>query len=163
VPGVDGIEHGYWRDVGTLDAYYEAHMDLISLVPVFNLYNEEWPILTAPEPLPPAKFVLEEPGRTGMAVDSMVCAGVVVSGGLARRSILSPRVHIHSYAEVEDSVLMHEVDIGRGAIVRRAILDKNVHVAEGARIGVDLEADRKRFVVSDGGVVVVGKGQRVEA
>jgi glucose-1-phosphate adenylyltransferase len=163
VPGVNGIEHGYWRDVGTLDAYYEAHMDLISLVPVFNLYNEEWPILTAPEPLPPAKFVLEEPGRTGMAVDSMVCAGVVVSGGLARRSILSPRVHIHSYAEVEDSVLMHEVDIGRGAIVRRAILDKNVHVAEGARIGVDLEADRKRFVVSDGGVVVVGKGQRVEA
>jgi glucose-1-phosphate adenylyltransferase len=163
VPGVNGIEHGYWRDVGTLDAYYEAHMDLISLVPVFNLYNEEWPILTAPEPLPPAKFVLEDPGRTGMAVDSMVCAGVVVSGGLARRSILSPRVHIHSYAQVEDSVLMHEVDIGRGAIVRRAILDKNVHVAEGARIGVDLEADRKRFVVSEGGVVVVGKGQRVEA
>jgi glucose-1-phosphate adenylyltransferase len=163
VPGVHGIEEGYWRDVGTLDAYYEAHMDLISLVPVFNLYNEEWPILTAPEPLPPAKFVLEDPGRTGMAVDSMVCAGVVVSGGLARRSILSPRVHIHSYAEVEDSVLMHEVDIGRGAIVRRAILDKNVHVAEGARIGVDLEADRKRFVVSEGGVVVVGKGQRVEA
>jgi glucose-1-phosphate adenylyltransferase len=163
VPGVAGIEQGYWRDVGTLDSYYDAHMDLISLEPVFNLYNEEWPILNAPEPLPPAKFVLEEPGRTGTAVDSMVCAGVVVSGGLVRRSILSPRVHVHSYAEVEDSVLMHEVDIGRGAIVRKAILDKNVHVAEGARIGVDRAADRKRFAVSDGGVVVVGKGQRVAA
>jgi glucose-1-phosphate adenylyltransferase len=163
VPGVSDRERGYWRDVGTLDAYFEAHMDLISLDPVFNLYNEAWPILTAPEPLPPAKFVLEEPGRTGMAVDSMVCAGVVVSGGVVRRSILSPRVHVHSYAEVEDCVLMHEVDIGRGAVVKRAILDKNVRVAEGASIGVDPAADKKRFTVSDAGVVVVGKGATVEA
>ena len=163
VPGVSGIEQGYWRDVGTLDAYYDAHMDLISLEPVFNLYNEEWPILTLPDPLPPAKFVLEEPGRTGMAVDSMVCAGVVVSGGVVRRSILSPRVHVHSFAEVEDSVLMHEADIGRGAVVKRAILDKNVQVAERAAIGVDPEADRKRFVVSDAGVVVIGKGAKVAA
>ncbi len=163
VPGVSGIERGYWRDVGTLDAYYDAHMDLISLEPVFNLYNEEWPILTLPEPLPPAKFVLEEPGRTGMAVDSMVCAGVVVSGGVVRRSILSPRVHVHSFAEVEDCVLMHEVDVGRGAVVKRAILDKNVQVAEGAAIGVDPEADRKRFVVSESGVVVIGKGEQVAA
>ena len=163
VPGVSDRERSYWRDVGTLDAYFEAHMDLISLDPVFNLYNEAWPILTAPEPLPPAKFVLEEPGRTGMAVDSMVCAGVVVSGGVVRRSILSPRVHVHSYAEVEDCVLMHEVDIGRGAVVRGAILDKNVRVAEGASIGVDPAADKKRFTVSDTGVVVVGKGATVDA
>jgi glucose-1-phosphate adenylyltransferase len=163
VPGVSDRERGYWRDVGTLDAYYEAHMDLISVDPVFNLYNEAWPILTFPEPLPPAKFVFEEPGRTGMAIDSMVCAGVVVSGGVARRSILSPRVHLHSFAEVEDSVLMHEVDVGRGAVVKRAILDKNVHVAEGATIGVDASADRERFTVSDAGVVVVGKGATVAA
>src|SRR5262249_4700359 len=109
------------------------------------------------------KFVFEEPGRTGMAVDSMVCAGVVVSGGVARRSILSPRVHLHSFAEVEDSVLMHEVDVGRGAVVKRAILDKNVHVDEGAKIGVDRAADRERFTVSETGVVVVGKGARVAA
>jgi glucose-1-phosphate adenylyltransferase len=163
VPGVSERERGYWRDVGTLDAYYEAHMDLISVDPVFNLYNEDWPILTYPEPMPPAKFVFEEPGRTGMALDSMVCAGVVVSGGIVRRSVLSPRVHVHSYAEVEDSVLMDGVDVGRGAVVRKAILDKNVRVAEGAQLGVDREADRKRFVVSEGGIVVLGKGGVVHA
>ena len=163
VPGVAEPERGYWRDVGTLDAYYDAHMDLISVVPVFNLYNELWPILTWPEPLPPAKFVLQEPVRTGMAVDSMVCAGVVVSGGVVRKSILSQRVHVHSRALVEGSVLMHDVDIGRGAIVRKAILDKNVRVHDGAQIGIDLDADRARFAVSEGGVVVVGKGQEVLA
>jgi glucose-1-phosphate adenylyltransferase len=163
VPGSSERDRSYWRDVGTLDAYYEAHMDLISVDPVFNLYNEEWPILTWPEPLPPAKFVWEEPGRVGAAMNSMVCAGVVISGGTVRRSILSPRVHVHSRAEVEGSVLMHGVDVGGGAVVRNAIVDKNVTIAPGAHVGVDPEADRARFPLSPGGVVVIGKGQTVEA
>ncbi len=163
VPGAEERDRGYWRDVGTLDAYYDAQMDLVSTVPAFNLYNREWPIHSWLEPLPPAKFVIEEEGRTGRAVNSMVSAGVIVSGGLVRRSVVSPEVRVHSHAEVEGSVLLHNVEIGRGAVVRRAILDKNVRVAEGARIGVDPEADRERFVVSPGGVVVVGKGGTVEA
>ena len=163
ITGMTERERGYWRDVGTLDAYYDAHMDLISVEPVFSLYNEEWPILCAPEPLPPAKFVLEEAGRTGIALNSMVCAGVVVSGGTVRHSILSPRVRVDAHALVESSVLMHGVQVGEGATVRRAILDKSVVVAPGARIGVDAESDRARFTVSDGGIVVVGKGARVDA
>jgi glucose-1-phosphate adenylyltransferase len=162
VPGATDVERGYWRDVGTLDAFYDAHMDLISVTPSFNLYNRAWPIHTWVEPLPPAKFVFEDPGRTGHATDSMVCAGVVISGGTARRSVLSPGVRIHSYAEVEDSVLMPGVEVGRSAVVRRAILDKDVRIAPGVRIGVDPDADRERFTVSDGGVVVLGKGAVVE-
>jgi glucose-1-phosphate adenylyltransferase len=124
----------------------------------------EWPILTWQEPLPPAKFVFDEDGRRGHAVDSMVCAGVVLSGGSARGSVLSPGVHLHSYAEVEDSVLMQGVDVGRSAIVRRAILDKNVRVEPGAKVGVDHDLDRERgFTISDGGVTVVGKGKVVPA
>jgi glucose-1-phosphate adenylyltransferase len=164
VPGATDRDRGYWRDVGTLDAYYDAHMDLISVHPVFNLYNYQWPILTWHEPLPPAKFVLEDgEARTGQALDSMVCAGVIVSGGTVRGSILSPGVRVHAGALVEGSVLMHDVEVGAGAVVRNAIVDKNVHVREGARIGVDRDRDRERFVVSDGGVVVIGKGQKVEA
>jgi glucose-1-phosphate adenylyltransferase len=163
VPGVAPRERGYWRDVGTLDAYYDAHMDLISVDPIFDLYNRDWPILSWPEPLPPAKFVFEEEGRTGRALDSMVCAGVIVSGGSVRRSVLSPGVQVHSYSEVDESILMHNVDVGRGAIVRRAIIDKNVHIAPGAQIGVDEEADRRRFVVSQAGIVVIPKGATVEA
>ena len=152
VPGASDADRGYWRDVGTLDAYYDAHMDLISVKPEFNLYNQEWPILTWPDPLPPAKFVFDEDGgRRGQALDSMVCAGVVISGGTVRRSVLSPGAHIHSYAEVEDCVLMQGVDIGRRAVVRRAIIDKNVRIAHGAQIGVDPVADRERFTVSAGG------------
>ncbi len=161
VPGSTDRDRGYWRDVGTLDAYFQASMDLIAVDPVFNLYNMEWPILTWNEPLPPAKFVFDDQDRRGFAIDSMVGAGVIVSGGLVRRSILSPGVFVHSYAEVEGSVLMHGVDVGRHAVVRGAILDKNVRIPDGARVGVDPELDRARFVVSAGGVVVIGKGERV--
>jgi len=163
VPGESERDHGYWRDVGTLDAYYDAHMDLISVDPIFNLYNAEWPILTWPEPLPPAKFVFEDEDRTGHALDSMVCAGVVISGATARRSVLSPGVHLHSYAEVDDSILFGGVEVGRDAVVRKAIVDKNVRFEPGAQVGVDVEADRERFAVSANGVVVIGKGAVVEA
>jgi glucose-1-phosphate adenylyltransferase len=163
VPGAESRERNYWRDVGTLDAFYDAHMDLISVDPIFNLYNRDWPILTWPESLPPAKFVFADDDRTGSATDSMVCAGVVVSGGHVHRSVLSPGVRVHSYSEVDGSILMHGVDVGRGATVRNAIVDKNVRIADGARVGVDPEADRERFAVSAGGVVVIGKGATVDA
>jgi glucose-1-phosphate adenylyltransferase len=137
-------------------------MDLISTDPVFNLYNQEWPILTSHEPLPPAKFVFADEGRMGHALDSMVCAGVIVSGGEVRLSVLSPSVRVHSHAAVESSVLMTGVEVGRGAVVRRAIVDKNVYIHPGAQIGVDAAADRERFTVSAGGIAVVGKGDVVE-
>ncbi len=163
VPGASERDAGYWRDVGTLDAYYDAHMDLVSVHPIFNLYNQDWPILTHSPPLPPAKFVFDEDGRRGQALSSMVSAGVVISGATARGCVLSPNVHLHSYCEVEDSVLLPGVHVGRKAVVRKAILDKDVVVEPGAEIGVDLERDRERFTVSDGGVVVVPKGATVEA
>jgi len=161
VPGATDRDRGYWRDVGTIDAYYAAHMDLISVHPIFNLYNHDWPIYSWHDPLPPAKFVFDSEDRRGVATDSMVCSGVVVSGGTVRGSILSPGVHVHTGSLVERSVLLHGVDIGRGAVVRNAIIDKNVHIPPGTRIGVDPAHDKARFHVSDGGIVVIGKGDRV--
>lgn len=157
VPGQTEHDRGYWRDIGTLDAYYEASMDLVGLEPDFNFYNMQWPILTWYFPDPPAKFVHDREDRRGVAINSVVANGAVVSGGVVRRSILSPRVRINSYAEVTDSVLFDEVTVGRGAVVRNAIVDKLVEIPEGYEIGVNPAADAERFTISEGGVVVIGK------
>ncbi|CAN5133771.1 glucose-1-phosphate adenylyltransferase [soil metagenome] len=161
VPGGPQGDEGYWRDVGTLDAYYDAHMDLVSAEPKFNLHNERWPIYTSGPSLPPAKFVFGGVEGTGRVLNSMVCAGVVVSGATVEGSILSPGVVIHPDATVEQSVLLHDVVVGRGAVVRNAIIDKNVEVPPGTKIGVDGDADGKRFTLSDNGVVVIGKDEKI--
>jgi glucose-1-phosphate adenylyltransferase len=162
VPGATDRDRGYWRDVGTIDQFYDAHLDLVSVLPVFNLYNRAWPILTGLPPLPPAKFVHDEPGRTGHAIESLVSPGCIVSGGEVRQSVLSPGVHVHSRAVVEGAVLLNGVDVGRGAHLRRVIVDKGVVIPPGTRIGVDHDEDRARgFHVSDSGIVVLGKGQLV--
>jgi len=156
----------YWRDIGTIDSYYEASMDLVSVEPVFNLYDRSWPIRTYVGPHPPAKMVFaqtpEEGGRRGEALDSLVAPGVIVSGGVARRSILSPRVRINSFANVEDSILMDGVEVGRNARIRRAIVDKYVKIPAGYSIGYDSAEDARRFVTSPQGVVVIPKGARLE-
>jgi len=148
---------GYWRDVGTIDAYYIANMDLVSVTPHLNLYDPQWPIFTYQPHDPPAKTVLEEEGRTGTAINSILSNGCIISGGNVRRSILSPRVFVHSYAEVEDSILLSGVDVGRHAKIRRAIVDKDVNIPEGTKIGYDLDEDAKRFTVTASGIVVVPK------
>jgi len=162
VPGAAARDRGYWREVGTIDSYFEAHMDLCAAHPVFNLYNNRWPILTHVPAEPPAKFVHEYGDRAGRAFNSVISHGVIVSGGLVRESVLSPGARVDSWARVERSVILHNTRIGRHAVVRNAILDKNVVVIQGASVGVDKERDRERgFTVSEGGITVVGKGQVV--
>jgi glucose-1-phosphate adenylyltransferase len=162
VPGATERDHAYWRDVGTIDSYYESHMDLISVMPIFNLYNSDWPIHTQQVNLPPAKFIHDSEGNQGRTNDSIVSLGTVVTGGIVERSVLSPNVRVHSRALVTDSVLMDNVVVGRDATVRRAILDKNVHIADGASVGVSRERDLARgFVVTDSGITVVPKGVNV--
>ena len=160
-------QSAYWRDVGTLDAYYEANMDLIAVDPLLNLYDARWPIRTHQPNLPPPKFVFGsggEPDRLGVAVDSIVCQGTIVSGGRVMRSVIGPRVRIHSYSEVADSILLEGVQVGRHASVRRAIIDKFVHIPAGMKIGYDLELDRARgFTLSPGGVVTISKGTVLDA
>ncbi len=157
----DPGESGYWRDVGTIDAYFEANMDLVSVTPQLNLYDSQWPILTFQSPHPPAKTVLAEEGRIGIALNSIISNGCIISGGNVKRSILSPKVMIHSYVEVEDSILMEGVDVGRYAKLRRAIVDKEVHIPQGMEIGYNLDEDAKRFTVTASEIVVVPKGIRL--
>ncbi len=145
----------YWRDVGTLEAYYEANMDLVSVSPVFNLYDKDWPIRTHQRQYPPAKFVFGEPGRTGTAIDSIVCPGCILSGGLVRKSVLSPDVRVNSYTEVDASIIFSHVNIGRHCRIRNAIIDRDVHIPEGTIIGFDPEEDAKNYVVTDSGITVV--------
>ena len=145
----------YWRDVGTIDAYWEANMELTKVVPDLNMYDREWPIWTYQEQLPPAKFVFDEDERRGSAVDALVSGGCIISGALVRRSLLFSNCHLHSFVEVEDSVLLPNVQIGRGAIVRNAVIDKNCVIPENMQIGVDREEDKRRFHVSSKGIVLV--------
>ncbi|NHT17339.1 glucose-1-phosphate adenylyltransferase [Cellulomonas sp. IC4_254] len=163
VPGSTDRDRQYWRDVGTLDSYYDANQDLISIEPVFNLYNDAWPLYTGYTGLPPAKFVHAGAGRLGHAADSIVSPGVIVSGATVSGSVLSPGVYLHSWAQVTDSVLMDGVIVNRYAQVHRAILDKNVVVHERARVGIDREQDLERgFTVTESGITVVPKGAVVE-
>jgi glucose-1-phosphate adenylyltransferase len=145
----------YWRDVGTLDAYYEANMDLVSVSPTFNLYDEKWPIRTHQRQYPPAKFVFAEPTRMGVAFDSIVSMGSIISGGIVRGSVLSPDVRVNSYSEVDSSILFSHVDVGRHCRIRRAIIDRDVHIPEGSVIGYDTETDRQRYFVTESGITVV--------
>ena len=163
VPGSTDRDRDYWRDVGTIDSYYEANKDLIAVTPVFNLYNHEWPLHTGYVGLPPAKFVHAGAGRLGHAADSIVSPGVLISGATVVGSVLSPGVHLHSWAAVSDSVLLDDVKVHRHAQVHRAIIDKNVTIKERARVGLNAEEDRARgFTVTESGITVVPKGSIVE-
>lgn len=158
-------EAKYWRDIGTIDAYYEANLDLVEVNPVFNLYDKDWPIRTYQEQFPPAKTVFaggEITGRVGLALDSLVSGGCIISGGQVKRSILSQNVRINSYSQVHDSILMEGVNIGRYANIKRTIIDKDVVIPEGLVIGYDIEEDKKRFHVTESGIVVVAKGTLIK-
>jgi glucose-1-phosphate adenylyltransferase len=163
VPGQGERERGYWRDVGSLDAYYQANMDLVDVDPVFSLYNDRWPIFTFQMNYPPAKFVFanDREGRVGRATDSLVSEGCIISGGQVNRCILSPKVRVNSYAQVDGSILFENVNIGRHCRIRHAIIDKHVDIPAGTSIGFDLEEDRKRFHVTESGIVVIPKGMRL--
>jgi glucose-1-phosphate adenylyltransferase len=162
-PGQEPKERGYWRDVGDIDVYYQANIDLVEVDPVFNLYNDRWPIYTQSRPSPPAKFVFNDAPneRVGYATDSLICDGCIISGGHVHRSILSPKVRVNSYTEVSESILFENVNIGRRCKIRRTIVDKNVELPAGLTIGYDEAEDRRRFHVTAGGVVVIPKGMKV--
>jgi glucose-1-phosphate adenylyltransferase len=160
VPGAGARDRGYWRDLGTIDAYFDAHMDLCAVHPVFSLDNDGWPILTQVPAQPPAKFVHDDGDRAGRAVNSVVSNGVIISGALVRGSVLSPGARVDSWAQVDRAVILDNSRVGRRAVVQHAILDKNVTVLEGAAVGVDKERDRARgLTVSPGGVTVASKGR----
>ncbi len=163
IPGMEEKERGYWRDVGNLDIYYRANMDLVDVEPTFNLYNQLWPIYTQSQTLPPAKFVFadRENRRVGHATDSLVSEGCIISGGHVNRSVLSPKVRVNSFAEVTHSILFENVQVGRRCRIRRTIIDKNVEIPAGTTIGYDVEEDRRRFYVTPDGLVVIPKGMKV--
>jgi len=162
-PGQEPKERGYWRDVGNIDVYFQANMDLVGVDPVFNLYNDRWPIYTQNRSYPPAKFVFNdvENERVGYATDSLICDGCIISGGHVHRSVLSPKVRINSFSEVSESILFENVNVGRRCRIRRAIVDKNVEIPAGMTIGYDEAEDRRRFHVTPEGVVVIPKGMKV--
>ncbi|PIR17630.1 MAG: glucose-1-phosphate adenylyltransferase [Deltaproteobacteria bacterium CG11_big_fil_rev_8_21_14_0_20_49_13] len=162
-PGMTKDEKGYWRDIGSIDAYWKSSMDLVSVTPVFNLYNHMWPIRTAMDPSPPAKFVFadEQNKRVGTATDSLVSEGCIISGGRISRSVLSPNVRINSYSLVEESILFENVNVGRYAKIRRAVIDKNVDIPPNTVIGYDLKKDRKKYFVSEKGIVIIPKGAKI--
>ncbi len=145
----------YWRDVGTIDSYWEASMEMTKVVPDLNMYDQEWPIWTHQEQLPPAKFVFDEPNRRGCAVDSVVSGGCIVSGSTVKRSMLFSDVRVNSYSLIEDSVILPDVDVGRYVVIKRAIIDKGCNIPDGLEIGVDIESDKKRFYVSENGITLV--------
>jgi glucose-1-phosphate adenylyltransferase len=156
-------QDAYWRDVGTIDSYYKANLELTGVEPLLNLYDDYWPVRTYQPNLPPPKFVFNSQDRCGEAHDSIVCAGAIISGGHVTRTIVGPQTRVNSYAQVEDSILFSRVDVGRHAKIRRAIIDKGVSIPEGIRIGYDEEEDLARgFTVSDGGVVVIAKAENIE-